>query len=164
MDYKAMLLELLGLPAEATDDQITAALTAKKEADSAAAAKTEEAVASRDAFKSRAETAETELAGLRADADLAALEAEGYTFQARAKVREAIIASRETFLAGIRAMKPTGKAGEPLRSRQDARTPGASGPATRDEAIAAEQAKHNFKRRADAVASAQRTYPALWKD
>lgn len=164
MDYKTMLLGLLGLPAEATDDEITAALTAKQEADAAAAAKTEEAIASRDAFRSRAETAETELAGLRADADLAALEAEGYTFKARDQVKAAIIASRETFLAGIRAMKPAGKSGEPLRSRQDARTPGASGPATRDEAVAAEQAKHNFKRRADAVASAQRAYPALWKD
>jgi hypothetical protein len=164
MDYKTMLLGLLGLPAEATDDEITAALAAKQEADAAAAAKTEEAIASRDAFRSRAETAETELAGLRADADLAALEAEGYTFKARDQVKAAIIASRETFLAGIRAMKPAGKSGEPLRSRQDARTPGASGPATRDEAVAAEQAKHNFKRRADAVASAQRAYPALWKD
>lgn len=164
MDYKTMLLGLLGLPAEATDDEITAAITARDEADAAAAKTLEQKDEELKALASRADKAETELAGLRADADLAALEAEGYAFKARDQVRAAIIAGRETFLAGIRAMKPTGKAGEPLRSRQDARVPGASGPATRDEAVAAEQVKHNFKRRADAVASAQRTYPALWKD
>lgn len=166
MDYKAMLLGFLGLPAEATDDEITAALEAKQKADSAAAASATEMIASRDALRSRAESAETELAGFRADRDIATLEAEGYAIKSRDQVRAAIIAGRDTFLAGIRAMKPTAKADEPLRSRKDAGTPGAGGstPATRDEAVAAEQTKHNFRRRADAVASAQRTYPALWKD
>jgi hypothetical protein len=167
MDYKVLLLEALGLPAEATDDDITAALAAAKDqtlasqADKAALAEKDKEVA---ALASRAATAETALAGLRADATLAKLAADGYLLASRDDARAALLVDHDRTLAAIRAFRPAPKAAEePLRSRADARAPTPATADAREAAIAAETQKHNFKRRADAIASAMRARPELWK-
>ena len=166
MDYKAMLLELLGLPAEATDEDVSTALASRKEAAVASEAEEAEKEKALAALASRAETAEKALAELRADAALDALVRDGYAIASRDTARLALIADHDRTLAAIRAFRPAPKAvGEPLRSRRDAATPGGGGstPATRNDAVEAEMRKHNFRRRADAVASAMRAYPDLWK-
>jgi phage I-like protein len=58
MDYKAELLAMLGLNAEATDEEISAAVAAKKAKD----AETAGAVAERDAISNRAQAAEAKVA------------------------------------------------------------------------------------------------------
>ena len=165
MDYKTLLLGLLGLPAEATDEQITAACASAKDAITSCA----NAKADNAALKSRAEAAEKLVAGQKASATLKALEEEGYAFTSRDKVLEALVGNHEQALAYIRLV-PSNKGGEPLRSRQAATVPscGASEPdaaimQARNAAVDAIQKQYALKSRADAVARAQSEKPELWK-
>jgi len=160
MDYKAMLLKMLGLPAEADDAAIQAASDAfdKKAADTAAEA---------DAMKSRAEKAEAALATARADNTVAALEREGFAIASRADVVKALVADHDGTLRAIRAIRPA-TGGEPLRSRASAKSPDAAASAAgrdseREKAVAAAAQTFNLKSRADAVARAQLERPDLWK-
>lgn len=165
MDYKTLLLGMLGLPAEATDEQITAACDAAKEAiTSCAAAKADNA-----ALKSRAEAAEKLVAGQKAADTLKTLEAEGYAFVSRDRVLESLVGNHDQALAYIR-LAPPNKGGEPLRSRQTATVPavGASEPdaaivLARNAAVDDVQKRYALKSRADAVARAQSEKPDLWK-
>jgi phage I-like protein len=165
MDYKAMLLAVLGLPAEATDQDIEAAQAAMlpkpKQEEALASAKTEA-----EAMKCRAEKAEAALAAVRADATLDKLSADGYAIASRDDARKALVADHDRALATIRAFLPSAKAsgGEPLRSRAAASTPALASKAGEREAFVAQVAKDNhLKSRADAVARAQRERPDLWK-
>jgi hypothetical protein len=159
MDYKVLLLQLLGLPAEADDAAIQAAIDASAKADTDAAAEAE-------AMKSRLATAEAALAANRADVTIAAFEREGMAIASRDDIRKALIADHDGTLRAIRALRPAAAAGsEPLRSRASATAPAATGAndAAREEAIAAAAKTYNLKSRADAVARAQLSRPDLWK-
>jgi len=161
MDYKAMLIKLLGLPADADDAAIQAALDA---APAAEAAQAQEA----EALKSRATAAETALRALRADATIADLERGGIVIASRDDVRKALIADHDGILRAIRAIKPAAPSGEPLRSRAATRAPDAAASEAgrdheRETAIQAATRTYNLKSRADAVARAQLERPDLWK-
>lgn len=167
---KALLL-ILALPETATDEELLQAATKfaaeekkepeHQEPDEAAGAETDET----KALKSRAEKAEKELAGLKADSTLKVLEGEGYKFTSRDKVRERLVADHDNTLALVRLQPPPeAKPGEPLRNRG---TPpagaGADVSAAREEAVAAAQKKYGLKSRAAAVTRAQKDHPELWK-
>jgi hypothetical protein len=159
MDYKAMLIQLLGLPAEADDAAIQAAIDASAQADTDAAAEAE-------AMKSRLATAEAAISANRADVTIAQFEREGMAIASRDDIRKALIADHDGTLRAIRALRPAAAAGsEPLRSRASATAPAATGAndAAREEAIAAAAKTYNLKSRADAVARAQLSRPDLWK-
>jgi phage I-like protein len=161
MDYKVLLLQLLGLPAEADDAAIQAAIDASAKADTDAAAEAE-------AMKSRLATAEAALSANRADVTIAQFEREGMAIASRDDIRKALIADHDGTLRAIRALRPAAAAGsEPLRSRASATAPAATATgandAAREEAIAAAAKTYNLKSRADAVARAQLSRPDLWK-
>jgi hypothetical protein len=161
MDYKAMLIKILGLPAEADDAAIQAAIDASDKADTDAAAEAE-------AMKSRLATAEAALAANRADVTIAAFEREGMAIASRDDIRKALIADHDGTLRAIRALRPAAAAGsEPLRSRASATAPAAASTAAtdvaREEAIEAAAKTYHLKSRADAVARAQLSRPDLWK-
>ncbi len=161
MDYKTMLLEHLGLPAEATDEDIASAAEVLK-------AKAAEA----EAEKTRADEAETKLAGLEADGEMDKLEDEGYPIASRETLRERLVADRAGTLTAIRALRiatAAAKPGadEPLRSRAEARTPAAdaSSPdmATQRAAIVHKIiVRDGLASRAQATARAQHEHPELW--
>jgi phage I-like protein len=161
MDYKVLLLQILGLPAEADDAAIQAAIDASAKADTDAAAEAE-------AMKSRLATAEAALSANRADVTIAQFEREGMAIASRDDIRKALIADHDGTLRAIRALRPAAAAGsEPLRSRASATAPAAAvtgaNDAAREEAIAAAAKTYNLKSRADAVARAQLSRPDLWK-
>ena len=161
MDYKVLLLQLLGLPAEADDAAIQAAIDASAKADTDAAAEAE-------AMKSRLAAAEAALSANRADVTIAQFEREGMAIASRDDIRKALIADHDGTLRAIRALRPAAAAGsEPLRSRASATAPAAAATgandAAREEAIAAAAKTYNLKSRADAVARAQLSRPDLWK-
>jgi hypothetical protein len=118
MDYKAELLAMLGLPAEATDEDITAAIAAKK-------TELENACTDRDAMKNRAESAELKIAQIEAQALETQVNADLDTYKDRIKNREEVkaqlLANRAGTLKLLDAMQPT--VVEPLRNRKEAQTP-----------------------------------------
>ena len=103
MDYKAELLALLGLPPEATDEQITAARECRK-------GEMENACKERDAMKNRAEAAEGKLAGIEAKALENQVEADLVKYADRIANREqwkkSLMANRADALACLEAITP----------------------------------------------------------
>lgn len=87
MDYKAALLAFLNLPADATDEQIGKAISAKKESDSAMANQVEVAKDEKTALENRAVAAEAELETL-------AKQALSVKIDATLKKHEGVIANR----------------------------------------------------------------------
>jgi hypothetical protein len=114
MDYKAELLAMLGLPAEATDEQITAAYAEHKQklANSAALA------GERDALLNRAQAAEAEVAKRDQQILSAQVEIDLEQFKDRIanrdQVKAQLLANRAGTLVILQALKPAG-AEEPLR-------------------------------------------------
>jgi phage I-like protein len=165
MDYKTMLVTMLGLPATATDEEIkTACESAQASLASCAQTQTDNT-----ALKSRAEAAEKLVAGIKADATLTTLEGEGYKFTSRDEVKTRLVADHDNALAFIRLQPPPAAAGgEPLRSRKDTQTPTLDTSApdkakARTDFVTEVQKRFNFTSRADAVARAQADKPELWK-
>lgn len=138
MDYKAELLALLGLPAEATDEQITAAKAAK-------ACEMENACKERDAMKNRAETAETKVKDLENAALSAQVEKDLDEYkdviENRAEVKAQLMANREGTLKLIKSLRKPAAAVAPaaLRNR------GTATPAPEADAEAAK--KHDEQRK-----------------
>ena len=127
MDFKAQLLALLGLGADATDEQIAAAVAAKKETLANCAA----TAAERDQLKNRAETAEATLAQHAQAALAAQVEADLDTHKDvianRDEVKAQLLANREGTLKILLAMRKPAAATPPdaLRNRAT-RTPDGS--------------------------------------
>ena len=124
MDFKAMLLAMLGLNADATDEQISAAVAEKKSELANRAA----VVAERDQLKNRAETAEATLAEHARAALAAQVEADLETHKDvianRDEVKAQLLANREGTLKILAAMRKPVAADAPdaLRNRA-AKTP-----------------------------------------
>jgi len=123
MDYKAELLAVLELLAEATDEEIAAALAVRKQC----ADELENARKERDALKNRAETAEGRLAQLdqaarekQADADL---ETHAAVIKNRDEVRLQLLANREGTLKLLASLQPPTGSQEPLRNRRETADP-----------------------------------------
>lgn len=116
MDYKSELLALLGLPADATDEQIAAAKAVK-------AGELENACKDRDAMKNRAETAETKVKAFEQERLEAEVEKDLDEHQAvianRAEVKAQLLTNREGTLKTLRAIKPPAapEAPKALRNR-----------------------------------------------
>ena len=168
MDYKAMLIELLGLEPEATDEQIQTALTSTSETLGAV----ESAKKITEGLKSRVTELEGICAGRTADETMATLEKDGYAIASRENLREALIADHDRTVKSIRACKPTVAAtaaaapgaDEPIRCRG---TPpdgaGSDMKTKREEAIAAARKTNGIRTHAAAVARAQKDHPEYWK-
>lgn len=178
------LIKILGLPDAATDEEILAAAEkfGAEEADEAAH-QTEElksravtaegklaiAIAEGEQLLSRATAAEAALAGMKADATLATLEGEGYTFTSRDEVKKRLAADHDNTVAFVRLQPPpAAKPGEALRSRAGAKTPDAAQrtpeqkKAERERLIDDAQRNLKLKSRASAVARVQVEHPELW--
>ena len=116
MDYKAMLIQALGLPPEATDEQIQAAQAEK--------------TAAMEAMKNRAETAEGQVKEyqkkeLEAEVEKD-LEAHKGVIKNRAEVKAQLMANREGSLKLLGAIAPASepaKPASPMMNRKDAKTP-----------------------------------------
>lgn len=172
MDYRTILLKILGLPDTATDEEMQKAadaFAAEEAQEAEHKARIEEQGKENAALKSRAEKAEGELAALKADATLATLEGEGYKFTSRDSVRADLLKDHDGTVRVIRFTAPgAAGAGEQLRSRKDAKPP--ADDLTPEQKVAARQtfvdemqAKFKLKSRASAVAKAQALKPELWK-
>jgi len=133
MDYKAKLIAMLGLPAEATDEQIAAALDEKN----ASAARTappptpDQAAANRETAALRAErdTLKNRVAELEKSQIEAQVEKDLDDHKAvivnRAAAKAVLLANRENGLAMLKALRNP-DAGQALHNRADARTPSAN--------------------------------------
>ena len=171
MDPRTILLKILALPDTATDEEIAAAAEkfGKQEASEPAHQALTSRVAALEtdnaALKSRAETAETALAGAKAESTVKALEGEGYKFASRDDVKQRLVANHDDAVAFIRLMPPPVAHGnEPLRSdgREPTTATGADLVSRRVAAVDAAAKKYNLHSRAQAVARAQQDEPALW--
>ena len=102
MDYKTELLAMLGLPADATDEQIAAAKAAK-------ASELENACRDRDAMKNRAETAEDKVKAFELKTLETEVEKDLDEHQAvianRGEVKAQLMTNREGTLKTLRALK-----------------------------------------------------------
>lgn len=122
MDFKAELLAMLGLDAEATDEQIAAALAAAKQK----AGDLENACRERDAMKNRAETAERRVQELeKADLDRQVegdLEEFKDVIVNRATVKAQLLVNRAGMREALAGLKARPAAGRELH-RTDGRAP-----------------------------------------
>lgn len=130
MDYKAKLIAMLGLPAEATDEQIAAAIekmSAPPPAPDAAANRA--LVAERDALKNRVSELEQAALAVQVDADL-----EQYkdVIANRDDAKKALLANRENGLAMLKALRPADAA---LHNRADAKPPAGSPAGSDDQKV-----------------------------
>lgn len=169
MDHKAELLALLGLPAEATDEQISTAAAAKKGELANGAAVAQE----RDQLKNRAEAAEAKLAEHERRALEAQVEADLEKFADRIANREqwkqALLANREQALQLLEATPP---ATQRLLNRREARTPDGAAAADaqalanrrreQDEVVGQVQKEFNCATRAQAWEIARNRKPELF--
>jgi len=120
MDYKTELLAMLGLPADATDDQIAAAKAEK-------ACDMENACKERDAMKNRAETAEGKVKDFEAKALEAQVEKDlsqhADVIANREEVKGQLLANREGTLKTLRALKKPVTTGPAALRNRDAHEP-----------------------------------------
>lgn len=126
MDFKQELLALLGLPAEASDEEIQTACAAKKQEMEQAAAEKAELTAQNAELANRAAAAQAELARRDKAALEAAVEVDLEQFkpviQNRDEVKAQLLADRPGTLKVLMALKaPEGN--EPLRNRREAKPP-----------------------------------------
>ena len=131
MDFKAELLAMLGLNADATDEQISAAVAAKKAKD----AETSTVEADRDAMKNRAEAAEAKVVKFESAALESQVEADltkhAGKIANRDQWKKALIANRAGALELLEALP---EPAQRVLNRRDAKTPadtGADSDATR---------------------------------
>ena len=125
MDYKATLLAMLGLPAEATDEQISAGCADMKTA-------MENACSEKTALTNRATVAEEALAlANRRELDrVIEIDLEEFkdAIANREEIKGQLLANREGTRKVLASLKPVKAEGEPLRTR--AQTPPPLGGAT----------------------------------
>ena len=115
MDYKAELLALLGLPAEATDEQIAAAKAQK-------ACDMENACKERDAMKNRAETAEGKIivfekAALSAQVEKD-LDEHKDVIENREEIKAQLMANRDGSIKILKSLRKPAAAATALRNRE----------------------------------------------
>lgn len=120
MDFKAELLAMLGLNADATDEQISAAVAAKKAKDAETATKADEC----EAMTNRATAAEAEVAAFKTAALTTQVEADLQKHAGKIVNREqwkkALLANRAGALELLEALpEPTQR----VLNRRDAKTP-----------------------------------------
>ena len=139
LDHKALLLEILDLPEDATDEQIQASADAL-EAEGADIQKNE-----------------TEVANRLADLDLDKY-ANRIKPDAKPKWKEALVANRENAIALLEGLPEAPAATTPLHNRAGAATP-AAGPADFPAAFQSEITAG--KSRSEAVDLARTKYPEL---
>jgi len=153
MDYKAKLIALLGLAAEATDEEIAAAIEAKTA--SAAAPAPEETAANREAgqlvaaLRTERDTLRnrvTELEKIQLDAQIEKdLDEFKDVIRNREAAKQGLLAGRETAIAMLKAMRnPDGAT--TVHNRADARPPTAA-------AAGADDADTIMNRQREAVAA-----------
>ena len=170
MDFKAELLAMLGLNADATDEQISAAVAAKKAKD----AETSTVEADRDAMKNRAEAAEAKVVQFERAALESQVEADltkhAGKIANRDQWKKALIANRAGALELLEALP---EPAQRVLNRRDAKTPadtGADSDATRlanrrkdqDAAVSETLKKHSCTTRAQAWEIAASTNPELF--
>jgi phage I-like protein len=131
MDYKAELLAMLGLPAEASDEEVAKACAARKDelanSQAAAEAAAKAAAEEKEQLKNRAEQAEAKLAEherktLETDVEKDLDEFKD-RFTNREEVKAQLLANRAGTRKLLEAMKPIPGLTEPLRNRKDAKAP-----------------------------------------
>ena len=175
MDYKAKLLAMLGLPAEATDEQISAACAGKK-------TEMENACSEKDALKNRAEAAEAQVQAFKRKELEAQVDADLTEFADRIanrdEVKAQLLANREGTRKILTALKPmpapaapAKESDKPLLNRKDAQQPDlaaaqkadADRRALRNRAIAEYRAEHPGCTHAQAAAAVIEEKPELFK-
>jgi hypothetical protein len=130
MDYKVKLIAMLGLAADATDEQIATALAAKTAApppekaaaNSESGATLDAVTAERDALKARIAELEAKLLEEQVEKDL---DENKDVIANRAAAKAVLLANRENGLAMLKALRNP-DAGQALHNRADARTPSAN--------------------------------------
>ena len=172
MDHKGMLLELLGLPAEATDEQVQEAIGKAKSAmqsNASAATQLETAQREKEVLTSRATAAEKALAEFKAEQTLAALEKDGFTFLSRDLVRKNLVIAHDETIALVRAVGSTKAVdGETIRKggAHPSEAAGSSYESRRQERetfIGEMQKKHSIRSRSEAWRKAQSLKPELFQ-
>jgi phage I-like protein len=121
MDYKAELLKLCGLPAEATDEQIAAACTET----AANCAKGKKAVAPNKTLEDEVASLRTQLAANKAESAAALLAAKGIKPEhpAYGALKEALVANRATGETLLAAVVTSPAAADIVANRQPAKQP-----------------------------------------
>ena len=167
--YKAMLLKMLGLGEDATDEQIEGACTSTAETMAAV----ESAKKVTEGLQCRVGELEKIVAERKADDSLAALEKDGYKLTSRDEIRTRLVADHDNTLKTIRAFAPapavaTAPGNEALRSRGEAPVSAKSATASdreneRTKFVDEIKGRFNLKSRATAIAKAQELKPELWK-
>lgn len=171
VDYKTELLALLGLPAEATDEQIAAGCSAKKtELENACAMQEQAAQLENRAKAAEAKVAEHDRLALEAQVE-ADLEQHKAVIVNRDEVRKQLLANRVGTLSLLAAMKRPEGLDEPLRNRQDAKPPepvlvlaNADKARRRGELINKVQRDRNLPTFESAREAAMKIEPELFKD
>lgn len=166
MDYKAELLKFLGLPAEATDEQISAALSQK-------ACDMENACKESDAMKNRVTTAETKLADFERAALIALVEKDldehKDVIENREEVKAQLLVNREGSIKLLKSLRKPVQTTTALKNRDGKNPDGQTGDdaakriSDRETFVAEIKLKNRCKTNAQAWQLAATLKPELFK-